>query len=580
MNPAGLRILALPLTLLLLGGGAQALAQPAPRPDIPSAANIERFDDALKDEGEPRLRPIAPKSLVQTPAQGTQAVPEGAENITFVLNSVTVTGSTAYWPSALPALWQNDLGKKINVTRVYEIAAAITARYRQDGYVLSRAFVPAQEIDQGNITIAVVEGYIGDVSFEGENANTRIVKQAIADIKAQKPMNVHKLERNLLFLNDLSGVTYRAILKPAPNLEEGAVLLQIVEQNAKSWDGSVELNNAGSRYIGPLLFSATAGYNHRGAFAFHRSDVTVSSSIPTDEFKYLEINHKIPLNARGLSLKLNGSYSDGNPGYLLKSNDIDSHSGIAGIRLEWNAIRQRLQNLTFSFGFEAQNSRTNILSQRLSQDHIRHLELRAEYSWQDTTGSLNWGASNNIQISLNKGIDGILGASERGDIDLSRAQGRPDYETIEAGIYRLQQFPRDVSVLTGVIGQLSSGPLLSSKEFGYGGTSFGRAYDSSEIVGDDGFAAMIEARYDGLQSLRGFSIQPFLYADFGKVWNKDPGQPKVISGATTGGGLRISTPMDVKASLTLAKPLTKDIDAPQFGNGKSPRLLFSLSSEF
>lgn len=557
------------------------MAQPAPSADIPSSANIERFDDPLKkNEREPDLRPAGTKSIMQTPAQATQVVPQGAEKITFVLNAVTVTGSSVYSPTALPSLWQHDLGKTITVARLYDIAAAITARYRQDGYVLSRAFVPAQEIDQGNITIAVVEGYIGDVSFDGENANTRIVKQAIVDIKAQKPMNVHTLERNLLLLNDLSGVTYRAILKPAPNLEEGAVLLQLVEQRTKGWDGRVELNNSGSRYIGPALLSATVGYNHRGALAFHRTDVGVSSSLPTDEFQSLEFNHQAPLGARGLSLKFYGSYSEGNPGYLLKSNDIDSRSGFAGIRMEWKAIRQRLENLTLSFGLEAQNSRTNILGQRLSQDHIRSLELKSEYSWQDTTGHLNWGASNNIQISLNKGIEGIFGASERGDIDLSRGQGRPDYETIEAGIYRLQQLPRNVSVLAGVIGQLSSGPLLSSKEFGYGGTAFGRAYDSSEIVGDDGFAAMVEARYDGWQSLRGFSFQPFVYADFGKVWNKDPGQQKVVSGATAGCGLRVSTPMDIKASLTLAKPLTKDIDAPQFGNGKSLRMLFSLSSDF
>ena len=37
-------------------------------------------------------------------------------------------------------LWKKDLGKEISVQRLYEISAAITSEYRQEGFVLSRAF--------------------------------------------------------------------------------------------------------------------------------------------------------------------------------------------------------------------------------------------------------------------------------------------------------------------------------------------------------------------------------------------------------------------------------------------------------
>ena len=123
--------------------------------------------------------------------------------------------------------------------------------------------------------------------------------------------------------------------------------------------------------------------------------------------------------------------------------------------------------------------------------------------------------------------------------------------------------------------KVSSHPLIVSS-----GSSFGRAYDPSEIVGDEGFSTSLEIRYNNIALPGDTSIQPFAYADFGKVWNRDAGQPKNISGATAGAGFRFFTPLNINVTFTMAQPLTKDADAPQYGNGKNPRYLFSLSASF
>ena len=53
----------------------------------------------------------------------------------------------------------------------YAIADRITTKYRNDGYILSRAIVPAQRISGGALQVQVVEGYIKDfridTSFKG-----------------------------------------------------------------------------------------------------------------------------------------------------------------------------------------------------------------------------------------------------------------------------------------------------------------------------------------------------------------------------------------------------------------------------
>jgi len=51
-------------------------------------------------------------------------------------------------------------------------------------------------------------------------------------------------------------------------------------------------------------------------------------------------------------------------------------------------------------------------------------------------------------------------------------------------------------------------------------------------------------------------------------------------GASARLGTRLAMPRGAAASLTAAQPLTRKVSAPQYGNGKAPRIIFSLSEAF
>ena len=44
----------------------------------------------------------------------------------------------------------------------------ISAYYNQRGYFLARAYLPAQDITDGSLTIAVLEGYYGAISLRNQ----------------------------------------------------------------------------------------------------------------------------------------------------------------------------------------------------------------------------------------------------------------------------------------------------------------------------------------------------------------------------------------------------------------------------
>lgn len=131
-------------------------------------------------------------------------------------------------------------------------------------------------------------------------------------------------------------------------------------------------------------------------------------------------------------------------------------------------------------------------------------------------------------------------------------------------------------MLTSAEGQLASGALFSSEEFGYGGQVFGRAYDASEIMGDHGLAGALELRYEGLEMLAPARLVPYAFYDVGVVWNVDPGEEQRASGSSVGLGVRLDLPWGFSGTLGVAQSLTREASAPLYGDGSAPRFLLDL----
>lgn len=66
--------------------------------------------------------------------------------------------------------------------------------------------------------------------------------------------------------------------------------------------------------------------------------------------------------------------------------------------------------------------------------------------------------------------------------------------------------------------------LLSPKQFGVGGSQFGRGYDPSEIPGDSGVAGKVEFQYNRLRKIKDIVLptQYYSYWDIGKVCSEEP----------------------------------------------------------
>ncbi len=545
--------------LLALPCGALA-AEPA----VPASADVGRIAP-LKT---PIIPPANAGNFAVPTSQALFEAPKGAEDITFTLSSVAIEGASVFTPEQLRVLYADQLGQSTKLGYAWHLAGRITEQYRKAGYFLSRAYVPAQKITDGQLRIGVAEGYIAQVEVQGDSGKHSIIKVYIADLTQQRPVNAQAIESLILRLDDLPGVNFKALIQPHPESPNAARL--VLQESEDKASASLSVHNFGSRFIGPYL----AGLNYEDSFLpMQHTRLNLTTSLPADELYSLAAQHDIAL-APALTLSLSGNYANSSPGGALEASEIESNSVRLGAALRWQVLRQRQQNLAFSARLDAQNSKGDIFKNTpLTRDRIRALRLEASYDTDD-----DWQGYNYFNATASQGLS-LLGASNSGDANLSRGEAAPDFTTLNVSYARLQPVFGQWMLIGQSNAQIADGPLYSAEEFGYGGANFGRAYDPSELTGDHGIAASLELRYNGLERWQALSVTPYGFYDVGKVWNEDIAS-KPAAASSAGFGLLLAHDSGISGNLGLAFPLTKPIDTPIYGHGKNPRFMMQLGLAF
>jgi hemolysin activation/secretion protein len=502
---------------------------------------------------------------------GVQPPPAGAHLLRFVLKGIVIKGATAFPTKKLSSLYAKRIGTNVTLEEVYAIADALSRLYQEEGYLLSRAYIPDQQIQNGIIEIRVIEGYVADVVTEGVTARAALVERYIRAIKAGRPAKAAQIETAVLGLGGIYGYSFRTIFSPAPQQPEGAVTLTLQAERVWREPCTLSADNFASRYTGPQQIATSCAFN---LVPGQQTSFSILSGLPLAGQRMLSgtAGHKIQL-APYLTLDIDGGSSRVRPGYTIQRFDIDSRSTSGSVALSWQFIQQRDHNLSVQIAFDAKNSRsTTVRDAVLMEDRIRAIRLALMWSMSDSLAGYN-----TARLTLSQGLN-ALGASQAGDRNVSRAGARPDFRKVELILSRLQNIGERLSFLTSTKVQWTSTRLYSSEQAGYGGQDYGRAYDSSDLTADKGANASIEIRYS-IGEGSPVRFQPYLFYDYGVVANASV--PATHHASSAGGGVRFETRWRQSGNLGIAFPIGRPISTPIYGgSNKSPRLLFQATQSF
>lgn len=539
---------------------------------VPSTAEPSRAMGQIAPQQAPGMSDF--KGNISAQGSAAQA-PAGADKVTMTLKAIEIEGASVYDEAALSAVYRDKLNTKITLADVYDIAAQLTAKYRNEGYILTQVVIPPQTIDGGKVRMRVVEGFVDKVSVEGGmGVDTAFLQGYAKKINASKPLNSKTLERYILLINDLPGMSARAVLSPSPNVVGASDVTIFVER--KPYDAFFQIDNRGSRYLGPLQLNAGGRLNnmfglYEGlSFQF----VTAPDGWPDRELDFGSIAWSQPINHEGTRVSVGYSITSTEPGYTLTPFDIEGLARAANIEVMHPFIRSRQQNLYATLRFNyLDTERDDNLGLGKTEDRLRVLRLVGTYQFADGFLGLN-----TVNAELSKGLD-ILNMKEKDSLNPTRARGEPEFFKATMEISRIQRVTNMVELFGSVQGQKSANKLLASEEFGVGGINYGSAYNNSEITGEDGIAGRVELRLNNpVKAPVNFS-QVYGFYDIGKVWDTDNTivKDRQRSIASAGLGLRVNVNDNLAGTFEAAMPLTRTVETE---GDKDLRLFGSLTARF
>jgi len=506
---------------------------------VPDAGTILR-----EQQQKPLEVPTRPAPGIKQEEPARPALKPG-EAPKIALKGFRVTGNTVFAESELVALVSDYVGKEVTFADLEQAAARISRFYRERGYMVARAYIPAQTITTaGVVEIAVIEGRFGKLELNNKSRLRDSVAHGYIDRFSGRIVTQPALERRLLLLNDLPGVgEARATLRPGSEVGESDVVVDLAAAPFAS--GSLEYNNQGNTYTG--INQLTGNLNLLSPLGLG----DLLNVVLTKGFNGLEygrLGYLVPVGSDGFKLGAGYSYTH----YELSKSfaPLDAHGRADTYTLNGSYPFKRTPNFNvygqLAYDWRSLDDRQDALAVvnagvNERSVHAGRLTLNGDARDAALGGgisvfSLMYSNGNvNIKTPLTLQFD-------EGTAQQPGPQTNGHFGKWSLSALRLQSVSQRLSAYVSLSGQKAGKNLDSSEKFFLGGAYGVRAYTTGEAAGDSGYLATAELRYTFVIAAVPGVLQPFAFVDTGGVTvNENPflvGQPNTRH--LTGAGLGLT----------------------------------------
>lgn len=492
-----------------------------------SAAVIERPDagtiiGGLKDRPPMPEKP-GPGIEVGGQQQNATPVPEGPS---VKVSGIRITGQEIYSEDKLLSLISDAVGKELSLNELENLAVRIAKYFRSQGFLVASAFIPAQDIQDGQVEIRVVIGRYNKIDICNRSSLRQdVAASLLTGLRSGDYIRQDKLDRVLLLLNDTSGVSTKATLAPGEAPGTSDLIVEISDTARTS--GAFFADNWGNRFTGQVRKGLSFDLNNlsgRGDTATVRGFYTGLGLNDTD-FLYL-----LPTGGQGAKLGVGYSrmrYSLGDDFAALNANGL---AETASIYESFVFIRSREFNLNGRIGFDSKRLRDRI--DAVWSDSRKRADVWTVGLRGDNRDNIGGGGFTSFDLSRARGR--LTLQSDEAQVNDTLPQTAGAYNKTNLNLSREQHITNRLTLNLFFAGQMTNKNLDTAEKISAGGASGVRAYPTGEANGDEGYIFTGELHWK-LPTAR---LQAVFFYDNAKViLNKTPWDASVNKRILAGAGL-------------------------------------------
>lgn len=482
LKVAGLNIATLPRTALsvlcLALCAPHVYAQAVPTPGVIEEQFRQPPLQAPTQAPEPTVTTVQPPS----------PVPAGGRKVR--IDRFEISGNTSIDTEELRAIIAEREGQELTLLEIYDLADALTAHYRRQGYSLAAAVVPAQKISTGTVRIEIIEGRLGKIIPEGnQRYRDGFLRWQMSDLETGSSLRTSDLDREMLLMNELPGLQARAVMQPGDEFGTSDLVLQTEERVA---EGGLQLNSYGRDSVGLWRLQADAALNgllgvgDRFDFAALYSEANL--------MQFGRMGYSMPITNKGTRAavyyqRYGYTVDTKSLGAGLAGLDISGEGEGYGVGFLHPVLRTKAHSVFLGANYERTFTRQD--EDTFGTSGKSHLTLGRFSALYNHTGSDRSFSSAGVTLSTNfrgGGIEPVVGGG------FAAANNR-ETAKLEFNLSHLRPLWKDLTLLTRFTGVVSPDPLVDLDQFRLGGPNSVRAYPAGEVGGDEGFFLSAELQH-------------------------------------------------------------------------------------
>lgn len=513
---------------------------------------IRDRQERVLDEQRKRL-----EALQQLPGRESSPPPASSaeDERCFTIQGIRLQGASVLAEAEQRELLSPFVNRCLGSSQLNELLKAITQRYIERGYVTSRAYLPQQDLADGELDVLVVEGQLEGLDSSAI-ASERELAMAFPGHAGER-LNLRELEQLVDQLNRLP--SRPAQLELLPGQEVGGSRVQLKGEPSKPWRATLSRHNDGDVSTGEQQWGLGLDWDSPLGLADQLS-LRGGLDALSDEFRHSDnqsLYYSLPYGWWTFSYSYNQSYyrnqAEGS-GFVF---EMDGESRTHALRAERLLHRDAVSKTSINAGISHLRTRNYIDDALIDVSSQRLSESQLGFNHGRRIGS----AFINADIGWQRGI-GALDAQREGDPRRGEPVAR--YNKYSLTLSYLQPFQlggESFSFDSLANGQWSEDVLYSPQRISIGGLASVRGFKEQSLSGDSGAYWRNQLRWT--RPVAWAPLQPYLQ-QYGVAFAYDVGvihgdryNPE-LKGRLSGNAIELSTRgQHLAASVTFSRSLER-----------------------
>ena len=456
---------AIPLRHGLLGLGAVVLSLQLCAQTAPDAGRL------LQEQPKP---PAALPAKPVSPA-AADAMPEADAGPRFQVQGFRIQGAVLVPAEELTALLNPLVGRALTLRQIQAAAAQLTAHYLRKGY-LARVIVPPQDIQDGIVTLQVIEGKRGALHVRSAHAqldSARVQRFIEGRLQTGDAFDLRQLNTALTILNEQPGLQVSSSIKPGQ--QDGDIDLLINASALPPVEANLAVNNHGSRGTDAAQVSGGVTFNN---LTGHWDALVLTANL-SEGTQFGRADYSLAVGDRGWRLGINASSMR----YHLTQDSFAALQGrgtadTIGLTASYPLARDTDFSLSLTASADGKHLVDHTVAGETGDRQVR-----------TATAGLQGDATGDIGVT-SFGVHLTTGHSDQRNpgalaADVGRRDVQGGFTKLGFSLNQLLPLGADWRLSAGLRGQIANTNLDSSERMSLGGPSAIRAYPTGEASGDE-----------------------------------------------------------------------------------------------